>query len=208
VRELLLVRHALAVSNRDGLASGEPPGDSLTDEGHEQALRLKELLATEQIDLGVSTGFARTLETLDLALEDRDDVPRVVLPELAEIRFGEYGGGLLDAYRTWAASELPTVQAPGGGESRAEAAARFARGARMLLERPEERVLVVTHALALRYLFDAAGGLVPAARMAAVEHAAPYRLTARELEDAATLLEEWSGAPVFRDPSVEGRARV
>jgi broad specificity phosphatase PhoE len=207
VKELLLVRHALAVSNRDGLASGEPPGESLTDEGREQALRLRDAIANERIDLGVSTGFARTLETLELALDGRD-VPRLVLPELAEIGFGEYGGGLLEAYRTWAAAELPTVPAPGGGESRAEAAARFARGARALLERPEERVLVVTHALALRYLFDAAGGLVPAARMAAVEHAVPYRLTAQELEAAATLLEEWSGAPVFRDPSVEGRARA
>ena len=207
MRDLVLVRHALAASNRDGLASSDAPGDGLTDEGREQALRLQELLAEEQLDLGVSTGFARTLETLELVLDGRD-VPRLVLPELAEIRFGEYGGGLLETYRTWAAAELPTVPAPGGGESRAEAAARFARGARVLLERPEERVLVVTHALALRYLFDAAGGLVPAARMAAVEHAAPYRLTAQELEQAATLLEEWSGAPVFRDPSVEGRARL
>ena len=207
MRELVLVRHALAVSNRDGLASSEPPGESLTDEGREQALRLKELLAGEQLDLGISTGFARTLETLDLALAGRD-IPRLLLPELAEIRFGEYGGGSLEAYRMWAVAELPTVQAPGGGESRAEAAVRFARGARWLLERPEERVLVVTHALALRYLFDAARGLEPAARMAAVEHAAPYRLTAEELKRAATLLEEWSRAPVFRDPSVEGRARL
>ena len=206
MRELVLVRHGHAASNRDGVASSDAPGDGLTEEGREQALRLRDALADERIDVGVSTGFARTLETLDLALHGRD-VPRLVLPELAEIGFGEYGGGLLDAYRTWAAAELPTVPAPGGGESRADAAARFARGARVLLERPEERVLVVTHALALRYLFDAAGGLAPASRMAAVEHAAPYRLTAQELEQAATLLEEWSRAPAFRDPSVEGRAR-
>jgi broad specificity phosphatase PhoE len=206
VQELILVRHALAASNRDGLASSDPPGDSLTAEGREQAMRLQELLAEETIDLGVSTGYARTLETLDLALGGRD-VPRLVLPELGEIGFGEYGGGLLEAYRTWAAAESPTAPAPGGGESRADVAARFARGARMVLERPEERVLVVTHALALRYLFDAADGLAPAARMAGIEHAAPYRLSAPEVEEAATLLEEWSRAPVFRDPSVEGRAR-
>ncbi len=206
MKELVLVRHAFAASNRDAIATHDAPGDGLTDEGREQALRLKELLAEEQFDLGVSSGFARTLETLDLALGGRD-VPRLVLPELGEIGFGEYGGGLLETYRTWAAAELPTVPAPGGGESRADAAARFARGARLLLERPEERVLVVTHALALRYLFDAADGLEPASRMAAVEHAAPYRISAQELEQAAALLEEWSRAPVFRDPSVEGRAR-
>lgn len=206
MRELVLVRHALAASNRDGLASCDPPGDGLTDEGREQALRLKELLADETFGLGVSTGYARTLETLDLALDGRD-VPRLVLPELGEIGFGDFGGGLLETYRAWATTESPTVRAPGGGESRAEVAARFARGARLLLERSEERALVVAHALAVRYLFDAAGGLEPAARMAAVEHAAPYRLRAREVEAAATLLEEWSRAPVFRDPSVEGRAR-
>lgn len=206
MRELVLVRHGFAASNRDAVATHDAPGDGLTKEGREQALRLKELLAEEQLDLGVSTGFARTLETLEIALDGRD-VPRLVLPELGEIGFGEYGGGLLETYRAWAATELPNIPAPGGGESRAEAAGRFARGARLLLERPEDRVLVVTHALALRYLFDAAGGLAPAARMAAIEHATPYRLGAADVERAATLLEEWSRAPAFRDPSVEGRVR-
>jgi probable phosphoglycerate mutase len=205
VKELALARHALAASNRDALASSDPPGGGLTEEGREQALRLGDALADERIDLGVSTGFARTLETLDLALEGRD-VPRLVLPELGEIAFGEFGGGLLETYRSWAAAESPSVQAPGGGESRAEAAARFARGLRLLLERPEERVLVVAHALAVRYVLDAADGLQPAARMAAVAHAVPHRLGAEQASAAATLLEEWSRAPVFRDPSVEGRA--
>jgi broad specificity phosphatase PhoE len=205
VKELVLVRHALAASNRDALASSDPPGGGLTDEGREQALRLRDALADEPIDLGVSTGFARTLETLDLALEGRD-VPRLVLPELGEIGFGEFGGGLLETYRAWAAVESPSVPPPGGGESRANVAARFARGLRLLLERPKKRVLVVAHALAVRYVLDAADGLPPAARMAAVGHAVPYRLSAEEAAAAATLLEEWSRTPVFRDPSVEGRA--
>jgi probable phosphoglycerate mutase len=207
VRELLLVRHALAASNRDAIASSEAPGDGLTDEGRAQAARLQVLLADEPPDLGVSTGFARTLETLDLALEGHD-VPRLVLPELGEIRFGDFGGGLLETYRGWAAAESPTVSAPGGGESRAEVAARFAHGARLLIERPEDRILVVSHALAIRYLYDAADGLEPAARMAAVEHAVPYRLSVDDVEAAATLLEAWSRTPAFRDPSVEGRPRV
>jgi broad specificity phosphatase PhoE len=205
VNELVLVRHAFAASNRDGIASSQPPGDGLTDEGREQARRLRDSLAGEEIDLGVSTGFARTLETLDLALDGRDS-PRLVLPELGEIGFGRFGGGLLETYRAWAAAESPTVQAPEGGESRAAGAARFARGARMLLERPEGQVLVVAHALAVRYLLDAARGLAPASRMAPVEHAVPHRLSAADLAAAATLLEEWSAAPVFRDPSTEGRA--
>ncbi|HUG65957.1 MAG TPA: histidine phosphatase family protein, partial [Gaiellaceae bacterium] len=92
----------------------------------------------------------------------------------------------------------------GGGESRAQAAARFARGLRLVLERPEGRVLVVGHALAIRYTLDAANGLVPAARMAPVLHASPYRLERSGVDRAATLLEHWSRAPTFRDPSVDG----
>ena len=118
--------------------------------------------------------------------------------ELDEIHFGSFDGGLLDDYRAWAAAQPPDVPAPGGGESRAQAAARFARGLRLVLARPEERVLVVGHALAIRYVVDATDGLAPAARMAPVEHAFPFRLGRDEVERAASLLEEWSGAPTFR----------
>jgi broad specificity phosphatase PhoE len=124
-----------------------------------------------------------------------------VIPELNEIHFGRYDGGSLEEYRAWAAAESPSTLAPGGGESRATAAARFARGVRRLLELPERTVLVVAHALVIRYVVDAASGLVPAARMAPVEHATPYPLTAAQAERAAGLLEEWSEAPRFRDPS-------
>ncbi len=206
MRTLLLARHAFAGSNRDVVASSRKPGEGLTDEGREQARALRDALAGERVDLGVSTGYARTDETLAVALEGRD-VPRLVVPELGEIHFGGYDGGLLETYRAWAAAELPSAPPPGGGESRAAAASRFARGLRLLLARTEETALVVAHALVVRYVLDAAEGLGPAARMAPVEHAVAHRLHAADAEAAATLLEEWGRAPAFRDPSVEGRAR-
>ena len=205
MESLLLVRHALAGSNRDALASSTAPGEGLTAEGRAQAAKLREALLAYDVDLGVSTDFARTLETLELALEGRD-VPRVVVPELNEIRFGHFDGGPLDEYRAWAAAELPTTLAPGGGESRASAAARFGRGVRILLERPERTLVVVAHALVVRYVLDAAAGLVPAARMAPVEHAHPYPLRADEAREAVRVLEGWSRgeAPRFREPAPEG----
>lgn len=127
----------------------------------------------------------------------------VELRELDEIAFGRFEGGPLADYRAWAASESPTTPAPGGGESRAAAAARYARGLRLLLEREEGVVLVVGHALFVRYVLDAAAGLVPAARMAPVEHAVPYRVGVREIAAASGVLEEWSRAPRFRDPPRE-----
>jgi broad specificity phosphatase PhoE len=206
VETVFLARHALAGSNRDGLAACTAPGEGLTPEGAAQARRLGELLRDEPLALGVATEHRRTQETLDVALEGRD-VPRIVVPELNEIHFGSFDGGLLLDYRAWAGVESPVLEAPGGGESRAQAAARYARGLRALLERPEETALVVTHALAVRYVLDAVEGLVPAALMASpVEHAVPYRFGAAEVERVATLLEDWSASPRFRDPSEEGRA--
>jgi broad specificity phosphatase PhoE len=151
----------------------------------------------------MTSRLARTQETLALALEGRD-VAVVVAAELDEIHFGSFDGGLLDTYRAWAAAHPPDLPAPGGGESRAQAAARFALALRLVLARTEERVLVVWHALAIRYAIDAAAGLVPAARMAPIEHALPFHLERDDVERAALLLESWSRDPRFRDPSNEG----
>lgn len=203
MEELLLVRHGLAASNRDAVASCTIPGLGLIPEGVEQARALARELADEEIAVALTSRFARTQETLALALDGRD-LPVVVHPELDEIHFGSFDGGLLETYRAWAAASSPDEVPPGGGESRAEAGARFARGLQRVLDRPEERVLLVGHALAIRYALDGAAGLAPAARMAPVAHASPYRLARAEIERAATLLEEWSLAPVFREPSSEG----
>ena len=202
MERLILARHGLAGSNRQGVASCTVPGDGLVPEGVEQAKALRALLAEEPIALAATTEFARTQETLALALDGRG-IEVVVVHELNEIDFGSFNGGLLDDYRAWAAARSPSERAP-GGESRADAAARFGGGLRVLLERDEDVVLLVGHALMVRYALDAAAGLVPAARMAPVAHAHPHRLERADVERAAALLESWSSAPRFRDPSMEG----
>ena len=194
---LLLARHALAGSNRDGVASCTVPGEGLTPDGVQQARALGVELAGVDIVLAATTELARTQETLELALDGRD-VPTFTVPELNEIRFGSFDGGLLDTYRAWAAAQSPSQRAPGGGESRADVAARFARGLRVLLALDGDTILFVGHALALRYALDAAEGLPPAALMRPVEHAHPYRLDRNGIERAAALLEAWSLAPQFR----------
>jgi len=202
MNRLLLARHAAAGSNRDGTTSCTPPGATLTAEGVEQARRLSELLAGEEVSLGVATRLVRTQETLEHALAGRS-VPRIVVPELDEIDFGGFDGGSLAEYRAWAASHPPDERAPGGGESRAEAAARFAGGLRVALERPEPVVLLVGHALFVRYVLDAAEGLVPAPVMTPVDHATPYRLAVETVEAATRLLSHWSREPRFRDPPTD-----
>jgi len=141
------VRHAHARTNADDAVSSTPPGAGLTEQGVAEALALREALAGPELDLGVATRLVRAQETLELALGERE-VPRIVLAGLDEIGFGAFEGGSLAAYRAWAWSHPPDAPCPGGGESRAEAAARYADALDELLARPEDVVLAVSHSLA------------------------------------------------------------
>jgi len=198
LRTLLLARHAQAHTNVEDAISSIPPGAGLTPQGVEEAIALSRALAGRRIDLGVATRLARTQETLEVALEG-SGVPLVVLPKLDEIRFGAFEGGPLEAYREWAWSNPPDAPCPGGGESRGEAAARYADGLDALLARPEEVVLAVSHSLAVRYVLDASDGRFPASRVVTVRHASLHELSADAVARAAETLRAWAAEPVFAD---------
>lgn len=198
MRRLVLVRHARAASNDRDVVSSRPPGEGLSEAGREQAVALRVALASDEVGVGVASRLLRTQETLALALSDRP-VERAVLPLLDEIDFGAYEGGPLEAYRSWAWSTPPADAPPGGGESRVAAALRVALALEALLDRPEEVVLAVGHALPLRYALDAAAGVQPRARITPVPHATPHRLERAEVEDAVVRLRDWAAAPAFAD---------
>jgi probable phosphoglycerate mutase len=196
MRTLILARHGHAASNALDIVSCTPPGDGLSSRGIDEALALRESLSGEPIGLGVASELRRTQETLDLALADRG-VPRLVLPAFNEIDFGSFEGGSLAAYREWAWTNEPDVECPGGGESRATAAARVAAGLEALLGHAEETILLVGHALPIRYILDASDGRFPAPRIEHVAHAAPYRLNREGVDTANETLRTWSEAPWF-----------
>jgi broad specificity phosphatase PhoE len=174
---VLLARHAESEFSTRGLTNGDPSVVcGLTAEGRAQARRLGELLADTELDLCVTSEFERTHETADLALAGRD-VPRLVLPGLNDIRFGEFEGGPLRDYRAWARRHGPTNPVPGGGESRVETVRRYVESYRRILERPERTILVVAHGLPVRYALDAAAGRPPAPAVEQVPYAEPFALT-------------------------------
>ena len=159
VDALLLARHAFAGSNRDGIASCATPGEGLTPEGVEQARALRAELADEPISLAATTELARTQETLALALDGRD-VRVIVVPELNEIDFGVVrrrparrvsgvGGGAV-AVRAARPAVVRAAPTP-PHDSRA--------GCDVLLARAESVVLLVGHALALRYVARRGSGV-------------------------------------------------
>jgi 2,3-bisphosphoglycerate-dependent phosphoglycerate mutase len=193
----ILVRHGESWFSVEGRVNGDPGGDrGLTETGREQAAALGVLVRDDRIELCVITEFTRARETADIALAGRD-VPRLVVPELNDIRFGLFEGGAFTEYIRWARSHGPTEDAPGGGESRVDAARRFVAGYRRVLARPEVNVLVVGHGLPIRYVLSALMELDPAAKVDPVEHAEPFRVSAAQLERAVERLEAWTRNPVF-----------
>jgi broad specificity phosphatase PhoE len=197
VDRVVLARHGESERSVDGLTNGDPGVRvALTATGREEARRLGLELAGDPIDLCVTSEFERAQETADLALEGRD-VPRLVLAELNDIRFGAFEGLPLTDYRTWAHAHGPLDEAPGGGDSRAETVERYVVAYGRLLTRSERSALVVAHGLPVRYVLDALEGRNPAAAVAQVPYAVPFRLEADELRRAVALLAAWVDNPVW-----------
>jgi broad specificity phosphatase PhoE len=195
VERALLIRHAESERSVLGLTNGDPSVHvGLSPAGLGQAEALRELLEVEPIDLCVTSEFARTRETADLALTGRE-IPRLVLAGLNDIRFGEFEGRPLADYRAWARGHGPTDPAPGRGESRVETVRRYVESFRTILDRPEAALVVVAHSLPIRYLLDAVAGELPRPAVAQVEYAVPNGVSKAELTGATDLLEAWTLAP-------------
>jgi broad specificity phosphatase PhoE len=196
VERVVLARHGESERSVEGLTNGDPRvACALTAVGREEARRLGVELADDPIDLCVTSEFERAQETAELALAGRD-VPRLVLAELNDIRFGEFEGRPLADYRAWAHAHGPEEVVP-GGDSRAQTVARYVSAYRTILARPEETVLVVAHGLPVRYVLDGVEGRNPAASITQVPYAAPFRLSARELAQAVDRLDAWARSPAW-----------
>ena len=196
--EVTLARHGESELSVVGTVNGDPAvACALTPAGEEQARRLGERLADVELNLCVTSEFERVRQTADLALAGRD-VPRLVLPELNDVRFGRFEGGTLVEYRAWAGANEPTASPRGGGESRAATVRRFAAAYRKILARPERTILVVGHGLPVRYVLNALDQIRPAPLVEPVAYAEPYRLTAAELEASVSLLETWARRPAWK----------
>jgi broad specificity phosphatase PhoE len=192
LRTSILVRHAESEFSVRAAVSSDPAIPvALTAVGEEQARGLGRELAGEAIDLAVVTEFERTRRTAELALQERG-VPLVVVPELNDPRAGRFEGGPLDALREWSWAHGSDDEPPGGGESRHALATRLARGYRRVLDRPEETVLVVGHALPMAYVL-----VGPNRRIDLLGYVVPHRLEREELEAGIARLEAWVAAPTW-----------
>jgi broad specificity phosphatase PhoE len=191
-----VARHGESEYSAKQLVNGDPGVSCpLTETGREQARALARALAGEKIDLCAVTEFERVRETAELALAGRD-VPFVVVPELNDPRYGEFEGGSLAVYLEWIVGRGP-LDAPPGGEHRADIVRRYAAGFRRLLDRPEETVLLVAHSLPIAYVRDAVSGAPPRSKMEQVDYATILRLERQDVERALDVLQAWIASPAF-----------
>jgi broad specificity phosphatase PhoE len=197
MQRLILARHAESEYSTRGLLSGDPRIEvGLTDTGREQARELGAKLAGEEIDLCVTSEFARTIETAAIAFAGRE-IPRLVVPELNDHPAGDYEGRPIAEYLEWAHTSGPLDPVPGTTETRAAVLARFVRGYALVADRPERAIVAVLHSLPIVYLLEAAAGADPAARLGMLPYAEPRSLGQEEVENAIKRLRRWLEDPAW-----------
>ena len=89
---LLLVRHGRTTANGAGVLAGWTEGVSLDDVGRQQVTDLAARLAAVPLRAVVTSPLQRCLETTDLMLAGRDDVPRHLDERVGEVRYGDWSG--------------------------------------------------------------------------------------------------------------------
>jgi len=169
MRLFTLTRHAHSTLNASRRINGDPAvAVPLTESGRAEARQLGQQLAELPIDLCIHTRFGRTRETAELIL-GRRPVPLLEEPLLDDIDVGDLEGSTLDEYRAWKRAHTRADPFP-GGESRDDAARRYAAAYRRLLDRAEESMLVVCHEIPIRYALNGAAG---SETLDGPEHAVP-----------------------------------
>lgn len=189
MRLFVLTRHARSSLNDEGRINGDPSVPvAVTADGRTEAARLGHQLAELPLDLCVHTRFGRTRETAECILAGRE-VPMIEEPLLDDIDVGDLEGRTIAEYRDWKRAHTRSDPFP-GGESLDDAARRYARAFRRLLERKEEATLVVCHEIPVRYALNAAAGSDDLdAPESLIPNATPYLFDATALERAAARIE-------------------
>jgi broad specificity phosphatase PhoE len=161
VTELWLVRHGQTDWNLEGRYQGQSD-IPLNETGLEQARQLAEKLDGQRFAAIFSSDLQRARQTAQI-LAKKTGLLVFLDPRLREICQGEWEGKKLDEVRKMqmedAINDPINFHAP-GGESVGKGADRLAKAAEdIALDYPEDKVLVVSHGLALATLICAARSL-------------------------------------------------
>jgi broad specificity phosphatase PhoE len=159
VERLIVARHAESEYNVQGLISADPSShrSPLTSRGRQQARSLADRLAGDEIDLCVTSGTLRAVQTAEIVASALS-IPLTMTPLLDDPPAGVFEDGPVEAFVRWMSVCDADTVVPGTTMSLRDSARRYFEAARLLLRRPERTILVVAHAPALRWIVQAAQG--------------------------------------------------
>jgi broad specificity phosphatase PhoE len=191
MRLFIFARHGQSTANVARVVNGDPHRPApLTPRGERQARQLGDQLRNIRIDVAFCTRFARTRQTAEIALAGRS-VPLYVDPTFDEIDVGALDGATIGEYRGWKRRHLHSDAFP-GGESLDDAARRYATALGSLLDREEQRFLVVCHEIALRSMLEVLDGV----EWPRVPNAVPFVFDENAIRTAAYRLEAFAQLPL------------
>jgi len=156
---LIGARHAESEYNVKGLIEADPTSrrSPLTPRGRDQARSLAKRLADDDLELCVTSGTLRAVQTGQV-VADSLAIPLMGTPLLDDPPAGVFEGGPVEAFASWMREHDPDTPVPGTSATLRDSARRYFDAASLLLDRPERTVLVVAHAPALRWIAQAALG--------------------------------------------------
>ncbi len=85
---IYLFRHTQSTDNKFGIFSGDRRDIGLSDEGKRDAYKLKDYFRNIPIEIGISSPLKRSIETLDVILEGRTNVERIIDERIKERDYG------------------------------------------------------------------------------------------------------------------------
>lgn len=153
---IYLVRHGQTKWNQENRMQGWQNSD-LAEQGIEDARKLGKKLKNITFDYIYSSPLGRAVETAEL-LRGAKETEIKILPELREMYFGIWEGMEFSKVKELYPEESlhfwqePHLYQPMGGETFAQLAQRIRKGIDIIAESQAERVLAVTHGVAIRAL--------------------------------------------------------
>lgn len=153
---MILIRHGETLENVSRIVQGHCPG-TLTEKGKKQASMMGCKFRNASFDAVYSSDLDRALQTADIFVENRGDIPLIIDQRLREQHFGVYEGKPLFFLLRQLKRENADLAAfdPEGGES----AADFRNRVTVFFEEIKEKhwgrnVVLVTHHGVIRAIMD------------------------------------------------------
>ncbi len=164
-RRIILARHGQTEWNKAFRFQGRT-NVQLTEEGKRQAHLLASRLSSWPPEVIYTSPLDRSMYTAE-AIGCKFGLEPVVLPELEEINFGTWEGQSLNTleqehheiFTKWRSD--PFFNPPEGAEAWDVLSARLKRALKLMLDRPEKRIIAVSHGGIMRAMYAVIMGLNP-----------------------------------------------